>query len=242
MEVPKFLRANGDSLLFRGDGEFIFYVPETYFGRQIAVVVGEFVNILGILNYSIFDSNGKNNGLHRFYFPTLFLTKPRAIEKQNNVKLTSNSEIQDYRLLRYSEGDAVVVSIKVPEDVTNVEMFFKAFLYGKLPTTIPYGKMHEYFPESIELNGSSYGISLQMFGIVVGGLCKDPSNLKREFRHTKYKDDTAYRAIGIIDQPKYVSPNSSIGSQNWDAAIVGAIMNPNDVESPMEKLLMGSSD
>ena len=42
-----------------------------------------------------------------------------------------------------------------------------------------------------------------------------------------------------MDLPKYISPNQSIGSQNWDSAIVGAINNPTDIESPLEKLLMG---
>ena len=243
-EVPKFLRRDGDSLLFNQDGQFIFYVPETYFdkGRNDAVINGEYVNLLGILDYAIFTPGGKTSGPKRFFFPTVFLTKPSKIEKQKNVKLKPGVDPQDYRLLIYNKDDPVVVSVKVPQDILNVESFYRIFLYGKLPVTIPYGKMQDYFTESIALNGSSYSITLQMFGLVIGEICRSKNDLNVPFRLTNYTDDTSYKPIGIRDVPKYISPNSSIGSENWDNAVVGAIMHPNDIGSPMEKLIMGTPD
>ena len=67
------LKKDGDKLLFNGDGQFIFYVPEDYFQRKCAIVIGDTINIIGLLNYTILDKNGKNNGLHLFRFPTVFL-------------------------------------------------------------------------------------------------------------------------------------------------------------------------
>jgi len=243
-DVPNFLRRDGDSLLFNEDGEFVFYVPEIYFdsGRKDAVVNGEYVNLLGILDYAIFTPNGRSSGPKRFFFPTVFLTKPSRIEKQKAVKLKPEVEPTDYRLLIYNKDDPVVVSTKVPQDIVNVESFYRIFLYGKLPVTIPYDKMQDYFTESIALNGSSYSITLQMFGFVIGEICRSKSNLNVPFRLTDFKDPTSYKPLGIRDVPKYVSPFSSIGSENWDNAVVGAIMHPSDVGSPMERLIMGTSD
>lgn len=242
-DVPKFLRRDGDSLLFDQEGEFVFYVPEIYFdaGRKDAVINGEYVNLLGILDYAIFSPTGYSSGPKRFFFPTVFLTRPSRIEKQKNVKLKPGVDPQDYRLLIYNKDDPVVVSTKVPQDIANVESFYRIFLYGKLPVTIPYDKMQDYFTESIALNGSSYSITLQMFGFVIGEICRSKTNLNLPFRLTDFTDLTSYKPLGIRDVPKYISPNSSIGSENWDNAVVGAIMHPNDVGSPMEKLIMGSS-
>lgn len=242
-DVPKFLRRDGDSLLFNQEGEFVFYVPEIYFdaGRKDAVINGEYVNLLGILDYAIFSPTGYSSGPKRFFFPTVFLTRPSRIEKQKNVKLKPGVDPQDYRLLIYNKDDPVVVSTKVPQDIANVESFYRIFLYGKLPVTIPYDKMQDYFTESIALNGSSYSITLQMFGFVIGEICRSKTNLNLPFRLTDFTDLTSYKPLGIRDVPKYISPNSSIGSENWDNAVVGAIMHPNDVGSPMEKLIMGSS-
>lgn len=242
-DVPKFLRRDGDSLLFDQEGEFVFYVPEIYFdaGRKDAVINGEYVNLLGILDYAIFSPTGYSSGPKRFFFPTVFLTRPSRIEKQKNVKLKPGVDPQDYRLLIYNKDDPVVVSTKVPQDIANVESFYRIFLYGKLPVTIPYDKMQDYFTESIALNGSSYSITMQMFGFVIGEICRSKTNLNIPFRLTDFTDLTSYKPLGIRDVPKYISPNSSIGSENWDNAVVGAIMHPNDVGSPMEKLIMGSS-
>jgi hypothetical protein len=238
-DVPSFLTKSGDSLIFNEDGEFIFYVPEIYFDRGDALITGEYVNIIGIMDYAIFDKNGKSKGLKRFYFPTVFLTKPYQMDKMKNVKLTSSQKAKDYRLLRYKKGDVIVVSTKVPQNPAYIEDFYRIFLAGKLPNTIPYDKLQEYMIDNAAYNGESYGVSMQIFGILIGVMARDPNNPNKAFRHTKWTDPTAYNFLPITEVPKYISPSQSITSQNWDNAIVGAIMNPTDTESPMEKLLMG---
>ena len=238
--IPTFLKKDGDALLFDKEGEFIFYVPEIYFDRGDALVVGEMINILGIMDYAIFDEKGKcTSGLKRFYFPTVMLTKPSSMDKQKNVKLTKSQPATDFRLLRYKKGDAIVVSTLVPESPYNIEDFLKMVLRAKLPNTIPIDKLHEYFIDNCAANGEDYGVSIQLFGIIIGEMARDPSNMHRAFRHTNWTDPTSYRMIPITDLPKYISPSQSITSENWDNAVIGAIMNPSDVDSPMEKLLMG---
>lgn len=237
-KVPSFLKKDGDALLFNGDGELIYYVPETYFDRGDAFVVGEYVNLIGIFDYSVFDKNGKNNGLHRFNFPSCFLAKPYAMEKQRNISLIKVVPPNDFRLLRFKKGDACVVSTRVPQDMNNIEDFYRIFLYGKLPRTIPVDKLQEYFIDNAKLNGMDYGVNLQMFGFVLSEMCRDSKDLSKAFRHTKYQDPRSYNMISIMDLPKYISPNQSIASQNWDNAVVGAINNPSNVDSPLEKLLM----
>lgn len=240
-KTPNFLKRDGDSLLFNEDGQFVFYVPEVFFDRGDALIKGEYVNLLGILDYTIFKANGSNIGLKRFYFPTVFLCKPSRIEKSKKLRLKEATDVQDYRLLIFEKDDAVVVSTKVPQNIANVEDFYRIFLTGKLPTTIPYDKLQDYFPESIELNGSSYGMTLQMFGIVVSEMCRSKCDPSIAFRHTKINDMMEYSAISIKDLSKYISPNASITSENWDLGLIGAITNPTDVGSPLEKLLMGNS-
>lgn len=237
-DIPKFLKRKDDSLLFANEGEFVYYVPEIYFERKDAIIIGEYVNLIGILDYAIFDKNGNNSGLKRFNFPTVFLSKPGSIEKLKNVKLTDSSDKQDYRLLKYKKDDIIVVSVKVPQSIANVEEFYKIFLTAHLPTTIGYDIMQEYFTDSIELNGSSYGLSLQLFGIIISEMCRDKNDIYKPFRLSKNNNMNDYKAISIKDVPKLISPHSSITSENWDEAVVNAIITKNMKSSPMEKLLM----
>jgi len=238
-DIPKFLKRKDDSLLFAlEDKEFVFIVPEKFFERRDAIIIGEYVNLIGILDYAIFDKNGKHGGLKRFNFPSVFLTKPYEIEKIKQVKLTANSEVQDYRFLKYKKDDVIVVSTKVPEEIENVEEFYKIFLTGNLPTTIPYDKLQDYFTESARINGCNYGVSLQLFGIIISEMCRDPKNMNNPYRLAKNKNMFDYKAINIEDIPKLVSPYQSLTSVNWDEGLINAIINKNAVDSPLEKVLV----
>lgn len=238
--IPKFLKRDGDSLLFSGPSEdsyMAFYVPDIYFKRNCAVIMGEYVNLLGILDYAVFNTPNDKPKLKPFRFPTIFLTRPSSIETVKNLKLTETQEPDAYRILKFKNNDQVVVSTKVPQSINNVEEFYKLLITGKLPTTIRYDQFQNYFVESMGLNGNSYNISLQLFGIFVSEICRNNKN--EPFRYTKdMKDMTAYKTISIKELPKLVSPFVSITSENWDESLVAAMSIKNPKNSPMEKLLM----
>lgn len=67
-DIPKFLKRDGEALLFNTSGELIYYVPEVYFEKGIAEVIGEIVSLLGVFDYAIFDENGKSSGLKPLIF------------------------------------------------------------------------------------------------------------------------------------------------------------------------------
>ena len=238
-KVPGFIKRDRDSLLFAGEGEFVFYVPESYFDRKCAIIIGELVELIGILNYAIFDKNGKHSGLKTFKFPSMFVTKPRSVEKLKGIKLISTQEPGDYRVLRYSKNDVIVVSTKVVQDVENVEKFYRLFVTtGKIPTTIPYDTLHEYFEESIKINGQSYNMNAQIFGVVVSELCRSIGNESVPFRLSGEKDMNKYKPISVVQVPKFISPYTAITSENWDDAVVSSILLEPGKESPLEKVLM----
>lgn len=240
MAVPYFLKQDGDALLFNQDKGYLqFFVPEKFFETKKAIIVGEFVNLIGILDYTIYDDKGKNNGLKPFRFPTVFLAKPGEIEKVKDIQLTKYTERQDYRLLKFYKGDPVIVSTKVPKGVANVEEFFRIITGGTLPR-INYNVIHEYFEENASLNGVKYGVSSQMFGMIVSELCRDPNDLSRPFRLTKMEDMAAYKMINLEQLPYYISPYTSITNINWDKAVVNACLLQGGKESPLEKVLTES--
>lgn len=239
MTIPSWLKKDGESVIYNGDGYFAFFVPERYFdGKNAAkaIIMGEYVNLFGILDYQLFNSNNKSNGPVRcFKFPTVFLTKPTEIEKIKNIKIVSWADAQDYRVLKYEKGSQIVVSTKVPQDLQNVEFFYSLFLGGNLPTTIQYEDLYTYLIENIELAGESYGITNQLLGIVTSEMARDYNNESKAFRNSK---SDHYRCINIKDIPKFISAYAAITSENWDEAVVSAIENKTIRDIPMEKILM----
>lgn len=240
--LPSWLKKDKDMVKYSGDGKFLFYIPEDYFvGKNTAkaMVYGEYINLLGIIDYQLVDKNGKGGPMKLFKFPTIFVTKPGKIRKVKGLKLSKNSDEQDYRVLEYYDGDIIVLSTKVPQDlITNVEAFYNLFTYGKLPGTIPYDQLYTYIVDNLSLNGGSYNMTMQMFGVVISEMCRDPKDLSKPFRLSKSNDMTDYKLINIRDIPKYVSSYSAITSENWDNAVANAIVNNSEHDIPMEKILM----
>lgn len=247
MAQPAFVKKKGDTVYYSGKGEFLLFVPEVYFDRKVAVIEGEFVELLGICNYAIIENpNSKadiSKKIRTFYFPSRFITRPGKIEKVKDFAITKDFT-SDYRIFHYEDNgeDQIIVSTKVPQDITNVEDFFRLFVdTGNIPNTINYYDLYLYFLDSIEINGSSYNLPASLFGLVVSGLCRDPKDINKPFRLGKAIDEDpySYKSISVKDVPKLVSPFTSLTSENFDKAVVGAIQNKNNEYSPLERVLMG---
>ena len=150
-----------------------------------------------------------------------------------------DEETADYRILRFKKGDKIVVSTHVPQNIDNVEIFFNLFLLtAKIPSTIPYDKMHEYFIENAKLNAFSYGLNMQIFGILVSEIARCKNDISKPFRFSNMNDMHNYRPISIKLSPKFVSPFASITSENFDQSLMGAVTTENHRTSPLEKVLM----
>lgn len=249
MEIPNFLKLDGDSLLFNLDNkELVFFVPEVFFNdgtkRPIAEVIGEDVSMIGICNWSIVDSNGKYTDAKPFTFPTMMLCSPYNIEKVKDYKIPGSNELKsNYRILHFRKGDKVVKQTRVPQLVDNAEMFFKlVMITAKFPNTIPYDKIWELFIENASLNGFNYGIHSQLFAIMISEVARDPKDLTRPYRLTGSKNLNDYKLIPVSLVPKFISPFTAITSEGFDDALKSAILlsekPDSDIpDSPLEKIV-----
>ena len=248
MEVPKFLKLEGESLLFNEDNkEFIFFVSERFFNsttkNPIAEIQGEYVSMIGLCNWTIIDSNGKKGKIMPFNFPTMFLCKPYKIEKVKDYKLEEKDEPEDYRLLRFKKGDEVISQVRVPQLIDNVELFFKlAVITAKIPSSISYEKGWEIFLESMKLNGSSFGLNSQLFGIIWSEICRDPKDISRPFRLSNMSNMNEYKPVSIKMLPNYINPYTAISSEGFDEGIMSAVLMKDKPEeeipySPLEKIV-----
>ena len=248
MKLPAFLKQDGDKVLYNSTGELVYYIPDRYFSdtkSSIAIVMGPYVSTMGIFDWALVNENGRASKARPFKYPTIILCKPDRIEKVGNLSL-NGLKPKDYRILHFKQGDEVISDIHVPRLIDNVEMIFSLMVLveNKMPVTIPYDKLHEYFPENMELNGKGYGLSMQMFGLMMSELCRDPEDISKPFRlsetikHSMY----GYRQISIKEVPKFVSPFTSLTSENWDDSLMAAINmsnEGNDTISLLERVVTG---
>lgn len=240
MALPPFLQKKENSLLFNGSGEMLVFVPEKMYSLKLAFSAGEYQNVFGLLNYCVVDTKGKKGPLKLMHEPTRFLTKPGSIEKLKGVKLTQNTKEQDFRVFTYRKGDPVIVDVRVPMNIDNVEDFLNlVIITGNMLGTVPYNTIWKYFLKNIEINGASYGVSAQLFGIIISEACRELNNNEKPFRLSKSKDMTAYNLIGIRDVARLSSAYSAFISENFGQSIVYSMMNDKNVEVPLEKVMVG---
>lgn len=239
MPIPKFIREKDGGYAFNSEGTFVFYVPEKFFETKLAIFNGEFISLFGICSYAILDKNDKpTSGLHNFNFPAMFVTKPDDIEIIKNVKLTKNTDAQDYRVLKYHKDSMIVVSSEVVVDGGNLDTWYRALQYGNIPNTIPYDRLQEFFLRNIELTENNYDVSLQLIGIVVSECARSSSDPSVPFRLSGSKDMTDYRMVNIRDIPREVSPFTALTSETWDKAVISSMIVGDNGESPLEKIMM----
>ena len=208
----------------------------SFFESKYAVIEGEYISLLGILQYNIFDDKGKSvTGFKEFKFPSIFTTRPYDIEKIKGAKV--GKEEMDVRVLKYAKGDQIIVSTRVPQLTSNIEAFFKLMNSGKQSKTIPYDEVQNYYLEAARINGLNYGVTTQLIGVVISELYRDKEDLSKPFRLSKNFDNKSYQPISIKEVPKYTSPYTAFMSENFDDAVVSSMINKNDTYTPLEKLL-----
>lgn len=240
-QVPPYLKRDGEALVFnKPNQQFLFYVPEKFFTTKNAEIVGEYVTLLGLIDFCIVDMNGKVvKPMKLFKFPSVFTTKPSSIEKVKEMTLTKYAKPQDYRILRYNKGDKIVVSVSVPQNIETVEAFYGLFIRGNLPPTIPYDKLVNIYIQNMALSGNKYGINAQIFGLLYSEVYRAYDDIRTPYIQSGNKDPLAYKAITLADVPKMTSAYQSLTSENWDNSVVGAIQTKNDKDSPLEPILTG---
>lgn len=238
--AASYYKQEDSKIIFTGDGELIYYVPEKYFDSNAATIIGETIQTMGIFSYGLYDANGKRLKIDRFKCPTTISCKPFSITKERDFHLIGTKGPKDYRLLHFKKGDELICNVNVPKDIENVEKFINLFIGGHFPDNIPYNELHNYIIKNAELNGFNYKVSGQIFGILIGVIYRSSKDKSVPFRNSNYKDMLDYQAISIKAVPKYTSPYTAITSENADEAIAAAMtMTKSSGESPLEKVMMG---
>ena len=238
MALPSWMKKENNKIIYDGDGEVIYYVPEKYFELSIAYIVGEYVECMGIFVYNTFTKDGKPGIIKPFKCPTMMKCKPSKIDKLSKFQVPGSRSEQLYRCLHFVKGDELMSETSIAQNNDNVDKFVNLFKGGNLPDYIPYNLIHEYMILNAQMNGFDYKVTNQIIGLLVSEIYRDANNLSRPFRYSGMKDMNAYTAVNISKVPKYTSVYTAITSENPDEAIASAIVNTGTGRSPLERIVM----
>ena len=89
----------------------------------------------------------------------------------------------------------------------------------------------------MKLNGESYNVPLQLWGVIVSECCRSRHDHNTPFRLSGSKDMFDYESISVKNVSKMVSAFSAFQSENFDDSVIHAMTNSKAVDSPLEKVL-----
>ena len=235
------LKTEKDKFVFQGE-EVRVYIPDFYFESGLAEVIGARTNTLGLLNCQLFDK-GKPGKIETINLPTQINIYPSEVEKQT-LTLIKGGEPEVYHVAKFYRGDSLT-DTNVVKDSTNVEKFLKVLTGGKVPSTVPYGKVIEIWHKNLEINGIKLGVSSTVMESIIRESYRDKSKPEFTFGEVASKNPNKsefdYRTANIREVCALNSVFAGITFENMDQMINSGInitrYKKKQTISPVEKII-----
>lgn len=244
MKWQDFCKKDKDSYVFNLDNqEMVYFIPEEYFIMGVAQIVGDYIETLGVFNYTIYEEENKSKiGLKNILYPSKFQCKPSTIEKVKQIRLLKESEPTDYRVLTFKKGDKCIINDNTISSITNVVDFMRVLSSGKLPNTIPVSDIWKLIVKNSNINNIRYPVNIGIIGMIARELTVDKDDEKTLFMTKKDRGEYGYRFISITDKPRTTSPFTAMISEDFNKSIIYAMNNNRSKYSPLERsIIKGSS-
>lgn len=166
-----------NNIIFQGKYMEI-YIPQYYFDKNVAQVIGDHFKTLGVLNFRTFSSiDGKGpSKLRTLTISTIIYTHPSGGFTEDSLDLVGKGK-DKYYILKYYTGDKLCDSEQVAS-LENFRAFLDILLGGKLPGTIPYDAIMDLFTNNFTLNGIDFPIPDNIKEIIISKIYrykKDPT-------------------------------------------------------------------
>lgn len=238
--MKEYLKASGEFFVFTGE-ECRVYIPEEYFEKRLAEDFGSSLMVLGLLDVALFKGD-KMVSKHTLNLPTMITMYPTEMDKE---ELSIVEGVTDrYRVAKFFNGDQFTKRF-IAQDSTNVEKFLKLMMGGKLPRTVPYGKVLEIWQKNLEINGVRLGVPSTILEIIIREIYRDASTPELPFAmkigNDKSTSEHAYRPANIREICARNSTFAALTFEDMDQMITSSLninrYNKQQSVSPIEKLI-----
>ena len=225
-------------------------VPQDYFDKGIAEMIGKDINMFGLFEIKVYDPNIEEDDIdeHTKFKPYFFKHKgmiscsPSAIKEKRDP-----STGEKIMTLVFKNGDIFIKNTVVAINSDVASTMLDLMTLGYLPPVFPYEDVAQYWSDVNSFNGVKIGsMSQASIELIVSELARDPKNLSRTFR-AKLRDNpnvnrNSWKLINVREIPKYTSVFASIGAGDPKSSIISQIARQRDgssqKDSPVEEAIL----
>lgn len=233
-------------LLYAKDGkihcnEYVeIYIPKSYFESGFAQNVGASIETFGLCYIKSFP-NGNDGPIKLFNVPTVINL---IIYDFSNTSISIYGKEIDVLALKYPK-DSYIMNQSVVKGREVAESFLATVLNGKLPLTLKYDDLIDFWWRNLEISGVSFKVPSKIYEMVLAAIYRDPSNLKRRYGQ-KYGSQTNpnghdYATGNVRSVVRNLSTFSGMIFEDISSMITSGIDNSlNEIqepESPLEKII-----
>ena len=239
-----YLQQVDNSVIFVGD-YMELYIPEYYYEIGVAIDKGNIVEFIGLVNFKVFKSPTDSDGiLETLNFPSMMSTKPNSMLSKE-IEVVKGSGVTKTRILKYYNGDTVMLTTSVVQSVENCEMFIKLLNAGKIPNTIPYENVFHLFLKNLEINNMNLNVSAVLLETIVSEMYRGKGKLDTPFRKIVGKNPATsqldYEALNMRDLCSFNSTFNAVTFEDLDSMLMTSInrerYGKNNTYSPIENIL-----
>ena len=239
---------------FRKDDKYVYfvgkymevYIPEMYFEKDIAEIIGDHFRTMGVLNFRTFnDTDGnKPNKLRTFNLPIDINTFPSGGYEVKTMDLIGNKQEDTYYVCKYYNGD-IFCDSKNPASRMAFERFLNILIGGKLPVTLPYKDIIEIWNRNLSMNGINFDIPDVVKEVVIASIYRSKSDQHIQFSKVIGKNPKVSQYDYVTASPREITKQAGtyigISFENMDEMLISGInngrYNKKEIESPVEELL-----
>ncbi len=241
MDVTQLIRDRGrvmSALKKMPDGSVValepikVYLPKRFEERGLADIT-ETVETIAVIGLVLED-----NSYCSFVAQCKIRLSPGNIRESviNSVK---------YYLLEFEKGDTVIKNLEVPMDsLINYHYFMEFVHYAKIPWYLDVNQMPSLFDNAVKTTGKGVGTTPHVFRVIYSITNRDPESLERAYRTSEAMVKNIDPIVVGLNNTSMLTDgtfNKLIGGYMGDN-IVGAILNPDDRVTVLEKVIKGIPD
>ena len=237
-------KKEGDDIIFVGKYMEI-YIPEFYFEKDIAELVGDHFKTFGLLNFRTFaDIDGtKPYKIRTFNLPVELYTYPSGGYEVKNLDLIGKGE-EKYYVAKYYNTDKLC-SAKLVAAKMSFRSFLEILMAGKLPGTLPYNSVMDIWQKNFMLTDVNFDIPDVIKEIVLSQIYRSKKDINVPFAKVIGKDPKTNPYDYVTASPRQITKLSStysgIAFEDFNQMVASGInntkTNKKEVPSPMEPIL-----
>lgn len=241
------------SLAVKQNGQILYngvkmelFVPDEFFKSGLAEICGVKYRIFGAvraLHYGAADQTRKTAKNSFLYYPAKFMTCPDSVTDE---KIDFGRGEVKYKVLTYSKGSVLFESDVIIKDVSNMELFIKLLVNGKLDI-VKYSKIAKLMTLEKHFTGISFGAPAMYEEVIISDYYRDPNDANRPARFAAALSDSDFYAQGVSQRVKasFTSTFSGVTYEDINAMLTMAdnakSHNREEIQTEVEKISLNKN-